>query len=149
MVPRGYGWLSFESKDPAAQPGIHLNYCADPQDTRRLREAVRLGWQVLNSGPMAKAYQRIAGLTDDIVKSDELLEKYMRGNIGTYCHAAGTAPMGPDGDTMALVDQYCRVRGVEGLSVVDASVMPAMPGVVLNMTIMMMAERVAHWLSKG
>ncbi len=149
MVPRGHGWLSFESKDPAAQPGIHLNYCADPKDNRRLREAVRLGWQVLNSGPMAKAYQRIAGLTDDIVKSDELLEKYMRGNIGTYCHAAGTAPMGPDGDTMAVVDQYCRVRGVEGLTVVDASVMPAIPGVVLNMTIMMIAERVAHWLCKG
>lgn len=53
---------------------------------------VRLAWKVLKSEAMRGAYQRVAGLNDEIVGSDERLKKYMRANIGTYCRALGTAP---------------------------------------------------------
>jgi choline dehydrogenase len=147
MLPRGHGRLSLTSRDPLAQPNIELNYCSDPEDERRLMEGVRLAWKVLKSPPMARAYARIAGLSDDIVGSDEALKRYMRANIGTYCHASGTAPIGPDSDANSVLDQQCRVRGTDNLYVVDASVFPLIPSAVPNLTVMMLGERAADWLS--
>jgi choline dehydrogenase len=146
MLPRGHGRLSLMSSDPAVQPKINLNYCSEAEDERRLMEGVRLAWKVLRSEPMANSYQRIAGLSEKIVGSDELLKGYMRANIGTYCHASGTAPIGPDGDSNAVLAHKCRVRGTENLYVVDASVFPIIPSAVPNLTVMMLGERVADWL---
>jgi choline dehydrogenase len=146
MLPRGHGRLTVQSRDPAVQPRIELNYCSDPEDERRLMEGVRLAWKVLRSEPMANSYQRIAGLSEKVVGSDEQLKSYMRANVGTYCHASGTAPIGPDSDPTAVLDQKCRVRGTDNLYVVDASVFPIIPSAVPNLTIMMLGERVAEWL---
>ena len=147
MLPRSHGRLSLTSRDPLAQPNIELNYCAHPDDERRLMEGVRLAWKVLKSAPMARAYARIAGLSEEIIGSDEALKMYMRGNIGTYCHASGTASIGPDGDSNAVLDQQCKVRGTDNLYVVDASVFPLIPSAVPNLTVMMLGERAADWLS--
>lgn len=146
MLPRGHGRLSLVSPDPTVQPRIELNYCADPEDERRLMAGVRLAWQVLRSPAMVNAYQGIAGLSESIVRSDQDLKSYMRANIGTYCHASGTAPIGPDGDPKAVLDQSCRVRGTENLYVVDASVFPTMPSAVPNLTVMILGERIADRL---
>lgn len=146
MLPRGHGRLRLASADPAIPPVIELNYCAHPADEQRLVDGVRLAWTVLRSAAMAPAYRRVAGLSETIVNSDELLKLYIRGNIGTYCHASGTAPIGPDGDPGAVLDARCKVRGVDNLHVADASVFPAMPGAVPNLTVMMIGERVAGWL---
>lgn len=147
MLPSGHGRLTLVSRDPAAQPKIELDYCSNPEDERRLMSGVRLAWKVLHSNAMAKAYQRIAGLSEAIVGSDDQLKSYMRTNIGTYCHALGTAPIGPDGDPNAVLDQRCKVRGTDNLYVVDASVFPVVPSAVPNLTVMMLGERVANWLS--
>jgi choline dehydrogenase len=95
---------------------------------------------------MANAYQRIAGISAEIVSSDERLENYVRTNIGTYCHASGTAPIGADQDPYAVLDQKCKVRGTQNLYVADASVFPTIPSAGPNLTVMMVAERVADWL---
>jgi choline dehydrogenase len=146
MLPRGHGRLTLAGRDPMTQPNIELNFCAHPEDERRLMEGVRLGWEVLNSESMAGAYQRIAGLTEEIVGSDDKLRSYIRANIGTYCHASGTAPIGPDDDPNAVLDQTCKVRGIENLYVIDASVFPVIPSVVPNLTVMALGERIADWL---
>jgi len=146
MLPLGHGRLSLHSRDPAVPPKVDLNYCRDPEDTRRLIAGVRFAWKVLRNGPMADAYQRIAGLSEDIVGSDEQLESYVRANIGTYCHASGTVPIGADQDPDTVLDQKCRVRGMQNLYVADASVFPTIPSAVPNLTVMMLAERVAGWL---
>jgi choline dehydrogenase len=147
MVPRGHGKLTLASRDPMVQPRIDLNYCADPEDLRRLMDGVRRAWKLLRSEALANAYQRVAGLTAEAVASDEQLQTYIRANIGTYCHALGTAPIGIDGDPNAVLDQHCQVRGTDNLHVVDASVFPAVPRVVPNLTVMMLAERVASWIA--
>lgn len=147
MLPQGHGRLTLTSRDPAVQPKIELDYCANPEDERRLMDGVRLAWKVLRSAAMAKAYQHIAGLSEEIVSSDARLRSYIRANIGTYCHALGTAPIGPDGNPNAVLDQRCKVRGTDNLYLVDASVFPTVPSVVPNLTIMMLGERVADWLA--
>lgn len=63
----------------------------------------------------------------------------------TIFHPVGTARMGPDGDELAVVDQYCQVRGLENLRIVDGSVIPGIPRANTNLTCIMIAERVADW----
>jgi choline dehydrogenase len=146
MRPLGHGRLALASRDAEVQPNIELNYCSDPEDKRRLMQGVRLAWKVLKSPAMASAYRRIAGLTDEIVSSDDKLKSYMRDNIGTYCHASGTAPIGPDSDPNAVLNQRCKVRGTDNLYVADASVFPLIPSATPNLTVMMLGERIAEWL---
>jgi choline dehydrogenase len=143
LHPKGHGWMRLTSAEPIAPPDIRLNYAAEPEDLRRLLAGIRLAWRIVRSSGMASAYQRVACLDDETVTSDEALVNYVRTHIGTYCHALGTVPMG------TVLDQHCRVQGLDGLSVVDASVFPSVPRVVGHMTIMMIAERVAAWLAAG
>ena len=149
MRPRGHGRLSLASRDPGVQPRIELNFCADPEDSRRLVASTRLAWRLATSAPIMQETERIVGLTDDVVRSDELLAAYVLDNVGTYCHALGTARMGKEEDRGAVVDQYCRVRGVGNLWVVDASVFPAIPRVTPNLTVIMIAERIAALIQSG
>ena len=149
MVPFGCGHLALSNLDPTVQPEINLNFCADPNDNERLMDGMRRAWDLVRSDDMRGAYERVAGIDDETVKSDESLTTYIKSNVGTFCHALGTAPMGPDDDRFAVTDQYCRVRGIENLWIVDASVIPAVPRVVPNLTVIMMAERIAEWLSEA
>lgn len=91
---------------------------------RRFLAGLRLAWQVANAPGMAGALQRIACLDEAIISSDSRLTEYVRTHVGTYRHALGTVPMGVDDDPCAVLDQHCRVRGLDSLSVVDASVFP-------------------------
>ena len=82
------------------------------------------------------------------MNSDSALETFIRESCTTIFHPVGTAKMGPESDPVAVVDQYCRVRGVEGLRVVDASVMPNIVRANTNLTCIMIGERVADWMRK-
>ena len=149
MLPRSHGHLRLVSVDPEVQPQIELNYAAEPEDMRRLMLAIRLAWELVGSSPLERAIDGVVGLDESIVGSDDRLRSYIIDNIGTYCHASGTVRMGPEADVGAVVDQCCRVRGVANLWVVDASVMPAMPRAVPNLTVIMLAERASEWLREA
>jgi choline dehydrogenase len=146
MRPRGHGRLTLTSADPDVQPRIELSFCTEPEDLRRLMAGARLAWQIATSASMVQETERVVGLSEETMSSDERLAAYVLDNVGTYCHALGTARMGPDGDPGAVVDQYCRVRGIEDLWVVDASVIPTVPRVPLGLIAIMIGERAADWL---
>ncbi len=150
--PRSRGRLSLRSANPADQPNIDLNYFADPEDMRRIIDGLRLGWRIMHrpdvagewKGPMVGVAGQV--LNQATVDSDGALADFINNNCGTICHPVGTARMGPEGDRGAVVDQYCRVRGVEGLRVVDASVMPKIVRANANLTCIMIGERAAEWM---
>jgi len=146
--PRSKGRLTLTSADPHVQPRLDLNYFADPEDTRRMIEALRLCWQIAQAPEVQAFVERIPILTDEIMASDEQMEGLLRMTIGTTFHPVGTAKMGKAGDPEAVVDQECRVRGVEGLRVADASVMPTIPRANTNLTCIMIGERVADWMKQ-
>jgi choline dehydrogenase-like flavoprotein len=79
-------------------------------------------------------------------ESQAACEAYLDQTVGDYVHPVGTARMGPNGDAGAVVDQRCRVRGLDNLRVVDASVMPNVPRANTNLTCIMIGERVADWM---
>lgn len=78
--------------------------------------------------------------------SDAAVADFIYHNCGTIYHPVGTVKMGAADDPMTVVDQYCRVHGIEGLRVVDASVMPNITRANINLTSIMIGERVADWM---
>jgi len=76
------------------------------------------------------------------------LDRWIRQTVGTARHVPGTCQMGPDADPLAVVDQYGRVKGVQGLWVADASVMPRIPrSGGTHATVLMIGERVVDWIA--
>jgi len=144
--PRSRGRLSLRSADPDVPPQIDLNYLDDPEDVRRMADGVRIAWDLMNSAPLRPFLKEITNVTPDMIQSDTALAEFVRANSVTIYHPVGTAKMGPESDPTAVVDQYCRVRGVEGLRVVDASVMPNIVRANTNVTCIMIGERVADWM---
>ena len=126
-----------------ATPTIELNSGTEPWDMARLRDGLRLAGQVARSDAMAAHIGRIALADDSTLTDDARLDEYVRRYAVTFKHPTGTARMGDDSDPGAVVDTRCRVRGVEGLRVSDASIMPDIPRANTNLTCVMIGEYVA------
>jgi choline dehydrogenase-like flavoprotein len=143
------GQLRLQSADPKVQPNLDYRYLSDPFDLERLRGAVRLCVQITERDEFRDCKMRRISPSDEELESDEALDKWLLANVLTQHHSSGTCKMGPSSDSMAVVDQYCRVHGTDGLRVVDASVMPDVVRANTNATTIMIAERVADWINKG
>ena len=89
-----------------------------------MREAIRLCAGLLEHESLRPLVRELLAPSASDLESDEALDAWLYENIATTFHSCGTCKMGPDSDPMAVVDQYCRVRGLEGLRVVDLSVAP-------------------------
>ena len=139
------GELTLASTDPADGPRIDYRYLEDEADIRRMREAIRLCARLAEHERFRPLASGLADLTAADLESDESLDAWLHENIGTTFHTCGSCRMGPDGDPMAVVDQYCRVRGIEGLRVVDLSVAPNVVRANTNATAIMIGERAAGW----
>ena len=156
MQPRSRGVLRLDDPDPHCRPEICLNLAADPEDERRLVEGVRLLLALANTPDMAAQHTGVVTLDDGrelplaeacaALGTNETAADYVRRTVRHYVHPVGTARMGPVGDAGAVVDQYGRVHGIEGLRVADASIMPNIPRVNTNLTCIMIGERMAGWM---
>ncbi|AXB41380.1 GMC family oxidoreductase [Amycolatopsis albispora] len=143
LRPGARGCVYPGGADPAAPPVIHLGFGSADGDVERLAHGVRLAWRVLRSPVFAESLEQVQLWSDRIVTDDRLLRGAVRNVMSPGWHAVGSARMGPDTDPMAVVDQDCRVRGIDGLRVVDASVFPTMPSAPTNLTTLMLAEKIA------
>jgi len=145
---RTAGELTLKSTDPHDQPNIDYNYLSDQTDRARMREAVRLGIEMAKDGAFSELIAARINPTDEDLSSDDNLDNWLLRNVYTQHHSSGTCKMGTNDDPMAVVDQYCRVRGVAGLRVVDASVMPDVIRANTNATTIMIAEKVSDWIKQ-
>jgi len=145
----GSGELRLTSADPQAQPEMDYRYLTDPWDRQRLREAVRLCVRLLEDNLYRDIVDHRISPTDQDLESDEALDNWMLRNVSTSYHVSCTCKMGPASDPMAVVDQYGWVRGLEGLRVADASLMPDVGRANTNVTTIMVGERVAEWIKEG
>jgi choline dehydrogenase-like flavoprotein len=135
--------------DPEAQPRLDHRYLTEEPDRRRMRKGVRLAAELLRTGPMAALVAERRSLPDDVLTDDRALDGWIRRQLSTAVHLAGTARMGPDGDPGAVVDQQLRVRGVAGLRVVDTSVMPRVTCRGPAATAVMIGERAAELMTSA
>lgn len=142
-LPNSIGSLQLASRDPQAAPHIRYNFFDDPHDLDRMVEAVHLSRKIAQTGPFAGMvdHEMAPGVA---VKTEAALRANIVANIAAYQHPTSTVPMGTDSDPFAVVDAWGRVRGIDGLRVVDASIIPDIPSVPTNVTTIMVAERIAH-----
>ena len=146
--PRSSGRLSIVTPDPTRQPVLELNYLADPFDLARIVDALRLARDLARSPHLAG----LAGplLVDDtILDDDHEIAEFVRSQVATTYHPAGTAPMGSIDDERSVVDAHGRVHGIDGLRAVDASIMPTSIRCNTHLTCVMVAERIASWMTDG
>jgi choline dehydrogenase len=149
-LPDGSGYVRLASADPGVQPSFNYCYLQHPNDIRRVREGLRLAARLLESDVYKDVVDHRIHPAADILASDDALDLWIRQTAGTARHVAGTCKMGAAADPLAVVDQYCRVKGIAGLWVADASVMPRIPrSGGAHATVIMIGERVVDWIAAG
>jgi choline dehydrogenase len=137
------GTVQLASTDPHDQPRIDYQYLADASDRNRLREGVRLAIRLSEGSAYNGVFGARLAPSDHELANNADLDHWMQMNATTQHHSAGTCKMGPSSDPTAVVDQYGSVHGLEGLRVVDASIMPDVIRANTNATAIMIGERVA------
>src|SRR3954469_19414605 len=147
VKPESRGTLTLRSRDPREQPEIDCNFLASERDARRMLEGVKLARKIGRNPALAR-FLELEILPGDAVGDDQLLDA-IASNLASYGHPTATVPMGGPQDPWAVVDSTGAVAGVEGLRVVDPAVMPVVPSVALNPTVIMIAERIAKTVYAG
>lgn len=138
--PESRGNVRIRSADPFAPPMINPNYLAEEIDRRVLLGAMKLARRLLRTKPLEPYFEREAFPGPGVESDDELLAAAKERGTTTF-HPAGTCRMGPANDPLAVVDDQLRVRGLEGLRVVDASIMPTMLSGNLNAATIMIGDK--------
>ena len=138
--PESAGYVRIQSSDPFAAPVIQPNYLTEAHDRRVLLAGMKLARKLLASRPLAPYYEREDFPGPAVKTDDELLEAAKARGTTTF-HPMGTCRMGPATDPTAVVDDQLRVHGIEGLRVIDASIMPTMLSANLNAATMMIADK--------
>ena len=144
LRPKSRGSLRLASADPLAPPLIDPAFLQDSDDVRRMVVGFKLMRELLQQPALARhgAVERSAAAT-----SDADIEAFIRQHADTIYHPVGSCRMGPG--AMDVVDERLRVRGVERLRVVDASIMPSIVGGNTNAPAIMIAERAAAFMKDG
>jgi choline dehydrogenase len=137
---RSLGTVRLTSSDPEAELAIDHNYFADPRDLEAICDGYELMQRIVDTPPLRGKLEGPlrAGLH---LHDREALRKVIRAEVGTTYHPSSSCRMGPARDPLAVVDSRCRVRGLAGLRVVDASVFPFGPRANLHFTVCAVAER--------
>lgn len=142
MRPRSHGYVRVQSADPRQAPCILFNYLAHPQDLADLRAGVRLLREIL-AQPALSGFAGEELFPGTFIQTDAEIDEWIRKSVETCYHPVGTCRMGAADDPDAVVDPTCRVRGLEGVRVVDASIMPRIVSANTNAATIMIAEKAA------
>lgn len=145
LRPESRGYVRIQSADPYQAPSIQANYLSTETDRRTTVAAVKFARRVAATQPMA-ALMRREHRPGPQVQTDEEILDFCRNYASTIFHPSGTAKMGAEEDPMAVVDQHLRVHGVEGLRVVDCSIMPTLISGNTNIPTVMIAEKAADYI---
>ena len=140
MRSKSRGHVRLRSADPAEKPEILFNYMSHPDDWEEMRACVRLTREIFAQNAFAPYRGRELQPGADVV-TDEAIDAFVRDKVESAYHPSCTCKIGSDSDTMAVVDAQLRVRGVDGLRVVDSSVMPSVTTGNLNAPTIMIGEK--------
>jgi choline dehydrogenase len=142
LRPESRGRVGLKSADPLDDPAIFANYLAAEEDRRALREGVRMMRKVAAQSAL-DPYRTAEYAPGAAVQTDAEIDAWIKRTAETIYHPVGSCRMGAAGDPMAVVDAECRVQGIAGLRVVDASVMPTLVGGNTNAPTIMIAEKIS------
>lgn len=147
LHPESRGTVELSSSDPNTSPKIFQNFLSTENDRTTLRKAIQLVREIANQAPLRPYIARELTPGPSNI-STNAIDAYVRRTMITLHHPLGTCKMGIDSDKMAVVDQTLKVRGVDNLRVIDASVMPDMLSGNINAAVVMIAERAADLIQQ-
>ncbi|HJS90105.1 MAG TPA: choline dehydrogenase [Steroidobacteraceae bacterium] len=142
MRSRSRGWVRLASAEPLEKPKVFFNYLSQPEDWEEMRACVRLTREVFAQPAFAPYRGREIQPGAD-VQRDEQIDEFVRRHVESAYHPSCSCRMGSADDRLAVVDPDTRVIGVEGLRVVDSSIMPSITTGNLNAPTLMLAEKAA------
>ncbi len=149
MRSKSRGWVRLASSDPFEKPKIQFNYLSDPDDWIEMRACVRLTRELF-AQPAFDRYRGREIQPGADVQTDEQIDAFVRAKVESAYHPSCSCKMGRREDPWAVVDPQTRVIGLEGLRVVDSSIMPSVTTGNLNAPTIMLAEKAAdHILGRG
>ena len=143
LRPQSRGYISLKSADPLVAPLIQPNYLEAEEDRRALREGTKLARDIFAQAAF-DPYRGPELMPGAAVRTDEQIDAWVRKTAETIYHPVGSAKMGNDSES--VVDAELKVRGVEGLRVVDASIMPTLVSGNTNAPTMMIAEKASDMI---
>jgi choline dehydrogenase len=143
MRSQSKGWVRLRSADPADAPRILFNYMQEPADWEEFRSAVRLTRELIAQDAFAP-YRGDEISPGAAAQSDDEIDQWVRETVESAYHPCGTCKMGSD--SMSVVNAHCRVLGLDGLRVVDSSIMPSIVSGNLNAPTIMLAEKAADMI---
>jgi choline dehydrogenase len=142
LRPQSRGWVRIRSADPLTAPAMQANYLSTQADRETLIAGIRLARQLAATGALSP-YVKCEYRPGPGAESDADLLEFARNTGGTIFHPSGTCKMGDASDRQAVVDPELRVHGVDGLRVVDCSIMPTLTSGNTNVPVIMIAEKAA------
>jgi choline dehydrogenase-like flavoprotein len=145
LRPKSRGSVTLDSADPTVPPRIDPRFYEHPDDLDVMTKGFKVTRRIMDADPLAK--WRTAEMYSENVRSDDDIRTILRNRSDTVYHPVGTARMGTDEG--AVVDPQLRVVGVEGLRVVDASIMPTLIGGNTNAPSIMIGEKAADIIRNG
>jgi len=149
MRSKSRGWVRLASTDPRDKPRILFNYLSEPDDWLEMRACVRLTREIF-AQPAFDRYRGREIQPGERVQTDEQIDEFVRAKVESAYHPSCSCKMGRPEDPMAVVDSQAKVYGLEGLRVVDSSIMPSVTTGNLNAPTIMLAEKAAdHILGRG
>ncbi|MEX2226293.1 MAG: GMC family oxidoreductase N-terminal domain-containing protein [Dehalococcoidia bacterium] len=140
------GRLEFDSGDIDARPRIVMDYLSDERDYEKLRDGVMRAMDLVHTRAVGAVSEGVRRPTEQELSDSAVLETWIRRNSSTGAHPSCTARMGPDDDPLAVCDERGVVRGVRGLRIADASLMPVVPSANTNVPTIMIGERIGEWV---
>ena len=142
MHSKSRGWVRLKSRDPHDKPRILFNYMSHPDDWVEFRAAVRLTRELF-AQPAFDRYRAREIAPGADAQSDEQIDEFIRQKVESAYHPSCSCKIGAADDRMAVVDPEARVYGLEGLRVVDSSIMPSITNGNLNAPTIMLAEKLS------
>ncbi len=148
LRPRSRGSVTLRSADPTDDPVVDPNWLSDPTDLSTLTLGMRELRKILNSAPLSSVVRKEV-FPGPQISSDEQIAEIVRATATTNFHPAGTCRMGREDDPMAVLTPDLRVKGIQGLRVFDASMMPNIVSTNLNATAMAVAGKGVAMMMRG
>lgn len=148
LRPKSRGFVGLASRDPLKAPLIDPAFLSDEEDVQKMVQAFKLTQRVLEEEPLAGLAKKWIFPSSPLSSDEDIIEE-LRNRCDTIYHPVGTCKMGSSGDESAVVDPELKVRGVEGLRVVDASIMPTLIGGNTNAPTIAIAEKASDLIKNN
>ena len=149
FLAKSHGKLSLNPEDPKNSPIINYNYLNNEYDTERLIKGIKLNYEIARNSKFDPFRGELIEPLPEALEDEKLLRHWINSKVHTMHHISGTCKMGSEDDENAVTNKYGKVHGIEGLRVVDCSIMPDCVRANTNATAIMMGEKISDHIKLG